>query len=259
MNHITAGIPRFVLLLVLTVILTGCKGVKNEDYCENGAQVCWNTDDAPYLQVNQVPTSSRMLPNTVDGYRIPTRAGASYTLVVGRESGSLRFHVASGTRVDPGANTIASNRYPGAFTFMAETSVYSVVVEDLGRPEGSLYSIRVYSYDEPSVPLRNSRHLEVGVAPVQVRLVEDELARFDFDVVRGYDYEIWVNATSGAVDTFISSIASVDEEVFEQVDWYGNDGIRFRADHDGRMYAAVKDRGQLAGSDFDIQVVQLWP
>jgi len=258
MNSITAGIYRFGIAVVF-VILAGCNGVRDEDYCESGSQVCWSTDEAPYLQVNQAPTSIRMIPNTVDGYRIPTRTGATYTLVVSRELGSFRFHVAPGTRVDPGANTITSYRYPGEFTFMAETSVYSAVVEDLGHPEGSLYSIRVYSYDEPSVPLRNSRHLDVDAPPVQARLVEDELVRFDFDVLRGYDYEIWVNTTSGAVDTFLSSIASVDEEVYEQVDWYGNDGIRFRADYDGRMYVAVKDRGQPEGSDLDIQVIQLWP
>lgn len=245
-------------MIVIVLLLSGCNGVE-EDYCENGSQVCWSTNNAPYLQVNEVPTTSQLIPNAVDGYRIPTRPGASYTLVVGRELGSLRFHVSPGTRVDPGANTIASNRYPGEFTFVAEESVYSVVIEDRGRPEGSLYTIRVYSYDEPSAPLRDSRYLDVDAAPVQVRMVGDELSRFDFNVVRGNDYEIWVNTTSGAVDTFLSTIASVDEELYEQVDWYGNDGIRFRADHDGRVYVAVKDRGQPTGSDFDIQVIQLWP
>lgn len=247
--------PFGILLLAAVAGLGGCRNAVNpEEFCASGAEVCWSTATAVYLQINDAPYENGLLPEATHGYRIPTRVGAAYTLSVRQLTGGLRFHVSPGTEVDPGVNTIATRRYPGNFSFTAAATVYSVVIADQGGPTGSDYAVRVYSYDEPSAPLPETRRLEINAAPVAVSLLRNELMRFDFSVERRRDYEVRIDTLSGRVTAYRSVIASVDSEVHEQAISGRGDGLAFRAEHDGRMYLAVIDADSPTGSDFEIQV-----
>lgn len=253
----TQQVGKSFLVASIVLLLAACEDtIDPEEVCESGVTLCWSTRDAANLVVNGEPYESRLLPGAVQGYRIPTRVGASYTLIVGQQSGQLRYYVSSGTRVDPGVNTIADRRYPGKFSFSATSDVYSVIIQDQGQPEGTTYSIRVYSYDEPSVPLPNTRNITVNEGPISFSLLRNALIRFQFTTEQGRDYEVQIDVTQGRVTTYLSVIASVDADVHEFMERGVSQRIIFRAEQDGRMYIAVQDQNQVTGSDFLIRVLE---
>ena len=242
---------RVLFMLLAGFFLAACEDtVSPDEICDSGVVVCWNLANANNLVVNDARREGSLLPGSVHGFRISTRLGATYHLVVTRKSGGLRYYLSPGTRVDPGSNTIASRRYPGRFTFTATGSVYSVVIEDVGGLSGTDYAIRVYSYDEPSIPLRETRHLVVNGAGQSFGLLRSGLMRFEFTVETGRDYSVEVETQQGRVATYLSVIASVDADVHELT----GQRIDFRTDRDGRMYVAVQDLDRPAGSDFLIRV-----
>ena len=241
-----------IVVLVIT-ILYGCGAAVDPDEvaCESGT--CWNASKTGALKVNDYPYLSVLLATEVHGYRFPTVKGRSYTVLVRVSSGSAHTYVSPNELIDPKNTKLVDYYSNDKITFTAEKSGdYYIVVQDLRN--GSDYSVRIVSYDEDVEPLDGTVLLLLNDYPITFKVIPDEIVRFMFNAGRGNDYTVKVRVTKGKTDTFLSLIPSVDEDIYDLVDWYSNDDIRFRATESGTYFIAVVDRGEITGSDFSIQV-----
>ncbi len=166
--------------------------------------------------------------------------------------GSAYTYVSADHLIDPRNTKLVDYSSNNEITFTAGADTYYIAIEDLWM--SSDYSVRIISYDERINPLEGTILLLVNDYSVAFRVVPGEAVRFMFNAWRGNDYTVKVLVSKGKTDTFLSFIPSVDKDVYDLVDWYSNDDIRFRATESGAYYIAVVDRGEITGSDFSIQV-----
>lgn len=239
---------------VLVILgLNGCgEPVSPEEIsCPSG--ICWDASRTSYLSVNDFPYLSSLQPKEIHGYRFQTTKGYTYSVMVKVPwSGSANTYVSPDHLIDPRNTRLVDYYSNDEITFTAEADTYYIAIEDLWR--GSDYSVRIISYDENLEPLEGTIPLLANDYPVSFKVIPKETVRFMFNAWRGNDYTVKVRVTNGKTDTFLSLIPSVDQDVYDLVDWYSNDDIRFRATESGRYYIAIIDRGEITGSDFSIQV-----
>ena len=245
--------PLLIAGFVVLLCLYGCgEPVSPEEVsCPSGT--CWDLSQTSLLRVNDFPYLSRLQPKELHGYRFLTTKGYTYTVMVRVSAGGgAHTYVSPDHLIDPRNTKLVDYYSNDKLTFTAEVDTYYIAIEDIGR--GSDYSARIISYDEKLDSLDGTILLLVNDYPISFRVVPGEMVRFVFNAGRGSDYTVKVRVTKGKTDTFLSLIPSVDQDVYDLVDWYSNDDIRFRATESGRYYIAVVDRGEITGSDFTIQV-----
>ena len=239
-------------VFLVLVALYGCgEPVSPEEIsCPSGT--CWDASRTGLIFVNEFPYLSMLLPKEVHGYQFQTTKGHTYTVLVKITSGSAHTYVSSDHLIDPKNTKLVDYYSNDKITFTAAAGTYYIAIEDTGR--GSDYSFRITSPDEHLDPLEGTVLLLMNDYPLSFKIVPGEQVRFMFNARRGDDYTVKVSVTKGKTDTFLSLIPSVDQDIYDLVDWYSNDDIRFRAVRTGTYYVAVVDRGGITGSDFSIQV-----
>ena len=243
----------WLLAFFAPLALYGCGEPVNPEEVSCPSGICWDASQTSHLRVNDLPYLSRLQPKEVHGYRFLTTKGYTYTVMVRVSSGgSAHTYVSSDHLIDPRNTKLVDYYSNSEITFTAEADTYYIAIEDLGS--SSDYSVRIISYDEKLDPLEGTILLLVNDYPVAFRVVPGEALRFMFNAGRGNDYTVKVRVTKGKTDTFLSFIPSVDQDVYDLVDWYSNDDIRFRATESGTYYVSVTDRGEITGSDFSVQV-----
>lgn len=248
---------RLLLGAMAVVMLVGCGRAVNPDEV-NGpsctSDVCWDLSQTSALRVNDYPFVTSLAAKEAHGWRFATTPGHRYTVRVKVTSGRTNTYVSPNVVIDPKANTLTDYGSTRGLTFTAERSEAYIAVEDTGNTQGSVYGVRVVSYDEARDPLPGTTFLLVNGDPMSFRLIPHEVARVVFSGTRGQDYAIKVRLDAGSTDTFLSRIPSVDAEVYDLADTFSNSDIRFRAAETSLYYVAVADRGNVTGSDFTIQI-----
>lgn len=248
--------PRIGLLVA--ALLAGCGPAVNPEEvmgpsCTSG---CWNLSQTSALKVNDFPFLTSLAAKEVHGWRFLTTPGRRYTVKVKVSTGRANTYVSSKVVIDPATNSLTDYGSSRGVTFTAETTEAYIAVQDTGNLQGSVYSVRIVSYDENRDPLPGTVFLLVNGTPMPFRLIPNEVTRVVFSGARGQDYSVKVGVTGGSTDTFLSRIPSVDGDVYELSDVYSNDDIRFRASETSLYYVAVVDRGNTTGSDISIQITR---
>lgn len=148
------------------------------------------------------------------------------------------------------------------------TGTYYFLIEayDNNSDGGAEFEAMVASEDVDLVPIENSNLIEVGIKTETFSLLNNELMRFHVWAEAGELYEILVDGTRNPkqgyesqrlVDTFYSTTPSVGELNYKSWDEFSNEPIRFRPDKTGFQFIAIKDRGNIGGSSYDIIVTNV--
>lgn len=242
--------------LLLASLLAGCGPAVNPEEVmgPSCSDVCWDLSQTSVLEVNDFPFLTSLSSKEVSGWRFPTVSGHRYSVKVKVASGSCHTYVSSKVVIDLKNNTLTDYNSNSGITFSAETKEAYILVQEAGNLQGSVFSVRIVSYDENRDPLPGTVFLFLNDPARAFRVIPKEVVRVMFNGNRGQDYTVKVRVTSGSTDTFLSRIPSVDAEVYDLADVSSNDDIRFRAAETTIYYVAVVDRGNVAGSDFTVQV-----
>ena len=160
---------------LVAAMLAGCGPAVNPEEvtgpsCTDG---CWNLSQTSVLKVNDFPFLTSLAAKEVHGWRFSTTPGRRYTVKVKVTSGRTNTYVSSKVVIDPRANTLTDYGSTRDVTFTAETQEVYVAVQDTGNLQGSVYGIRIVSYDENRDPLPGTVFLAVNQTPRSRSAVEN--------------------------------------------------------------------------------------
>lgn len=208
------------------------------------------------LSVNDIMTEGKLLQDQAHLYYFEARGGSTYKILTQTGSGSIDVYAGTSPAVgesnhefqDSYGNDGIDVQYAGDVTV-------HVLVEDRGNNLGSEYFVRVYSFDEASLPMPEMVGLTVNDVFREGNLMPGEIHRFSFYMNYGNTYEIIASSPTGSIDMFAGELSCVDDQVYSASDSYGNDGIELlESESSGEHYVAVVDRGNALGSTYTIRV-----
>lgn len=209
------------------------------------------------LVVNDVRTEGVLMPGEVKRFSFPMVHGRTYRVIPHANSGKIDLFAGELSCVDNQVHSHADLYGDDGIELLASEEPYPqyVAVVDPGNDLGSKFSLRVISYDEASPSVPNS-DLLVGSTLEDQSVSPGEVRRYRVLLHEGSTYRIHVAKTEGALDAYFSSIASVDEQVHEKADLYGDDDIVVLATKTADYYVAVISRRSDLAAGFSISLTQ---
>ncbi|MBC8488619.1 MAG: hypothetical protein H8D45_21550, partial [Bacteroidetes bacterium] len=231
---------------------------------ENGTLVSidvltYNPQDSVYgieLTVNDVRTDGELLTGNQTNYCFLAQGAKTYNILGRSIEGVVDIYVATRTSVGPDDYDHRDRSGDNIISIQYNTSRYVyIVVKDRDNALGSHYSIRVYSHDVESPNILGMQPIIINDERYSGFLLPSEIARFSFRKQYGNTYRILAKSISGGIDLYSSNLVCVDDQVYDNRDWYADDGISILStDYLDSHYIAIVDRNTSLGSNYSVRV-----